>query len=334
MTSLDPGTAALLERLVARGEAAMFAGTDTAAGIDAARARFATLMSETVRPVDRAPEVRDDGPVPVRVHRPVTPSGALVVHVHGGGWVLGGGEVYDPVAQRLADDTGAVVVALDHRLAPEHPYPAPHDDVVAAVEWVLAHSDDWVLDPSRLGLAGDSAGANLVAGAALALRDSPSLRSPRGDAGPAVVGTLLVYPPPDFEGRYPSVKENAEGYFLTAGDVVACSKLYLGGTSPKGETRLSPLRADLAGLGPTIVATAGFDPLRDAGRAFAEALTTAGVDARLREHPTLTHGFLGFTGVSSGADEAVAALHAEFAELLARPRRPGAVATGRYDQQS
>ena len=310
MTSLDPGTAALLERLAARDEVAMFAGTDTAAGIDAARARFATLMSETVRPVDGTPEVRDDGPVPVRVHRPAVASGALVVHVHGGGWVLGGGEVYDPVAQRLADDTGAVVVAVDHRLAPEHPFPAPHDDVLAAVDWALAHADDWDADPTRLGLAGDSAGANLVAGAALALRDRHA----------AVVGTLLVYPPPDFEGRYPSVRENGEGYFLTAGDVVACSKLYLGGTSPKGETRLSPLRADLAGLGPTIVATAGFDPLRDAGRAFAEALTAAGVDARLREHPSLTHGFLGFTGISSGADEAVAALHAELAALLAADR--------------
>ena len=312
MTSLDPGTAALLERLAARDEVAMFAGTDTAAGIDAARARFATLMSETVRPVGHAPEVRDDGPVPVRVHRPATAGGALVVHVHGGGWVLGGGEVYDPVAQRLADDTGAVVVAVDHRLAPEHPFPAPHDDVLAAVDWVLAHAGDWDADPTRLGLAGDSAGANLVAGAALALRDRHT----------AVVGTLLVYPPPDFEGRYPSVRENGEGYFLTAGDVVACSKLYLGGASPKGETRLSPLRADLAGLGPTIVATAGFDPLRDAGRAFAEALTAAGVDARLREHPSLTHGFLGFTAVSSGADEAVAALHAELAALLAADRHP------------
>ena len=305
--SLDAEVAALLARLRERGEPALFAGTDSAAGIAAARARFAALMAETARPVDRAPELVTDGPVPLRVHRPVgEESGAVVVSVHGGGWVLGGGDAYDRVTQRLADDTHAVVVAVDHRLAPEHPFPAPYDDVLAAVEWVVAHADRWDADPTRLGLAGDSAGANLVAGAALARRD----------AGTPAVVTLLVYPPPDFEGRYPSVRENAEGYYLTAADVVACSRLYLGGTSPRGDARLSPLRAELTGLGTTIVATAGFDPLRDAGHAFADALAAAGVDVRRREHPALTHGFLGFTGVSRACDGAVAALHAEVAAAL------------------
>ncbi len=171
---------------------------------------------------------------------------------------------------------------------------------------MVEHAGRWGADPARLGLVGDSAGANLVAGAALARRD----------AGTPAVVTLLIYPPPDFEGRYPSVRENAEGYFLTAGDVVACSRLYLAGASPRGDTRLSPLRAELAGLGPTIVATAGFDPLRDAGHAFADALAAAGVDVRRREHPSLVHGFLGFTGVSAACDAAVAALNAEVAGAL------------------
>jgi acetyl esterase len=304
---VDAEVAVLLQRLRDRGEPAMFAGTDGPDGIAAARARYAALMAETVRPVDRGPEIVADGPVPLRVHRPDGPaSGALVVFVHGGGWVLGGGDVYDPVVQRMADDTGAVVVAVDHRLAPAHPFPAPYDDVLAAVDWVVAHADRWDADPARLGLAGDSAGANLVAGAALARRD----------AGTPAVVTLLVYPPPDFEGRYPSIRENGEGWFLTAADVVACSRLYLGGVSPRGDVRLSPLRADLSGLGPTIVATAGFDPLRDAGHAFADALAQAGVDVRLREHPSLVHGFLGFTRVSEACDDAVAALHAEVAAAL------------------
>jgi acetyl esterase len=313
--ALDPEVDALLIRLRERGEPAMFAGTDTAAGVDAARARYAGLMRETTLPAHGAPELVGDGPVPLRVHRPAgEPSGALVVHVHGGGWVLGGGDVYDPVAQRLADDTHAVVAAVDHRLAPEHPFPAPYDDVLAAVDWVVEHADRWGADPARLGLAGDSAGANLAAGAALARRD----------AGTPAVATLLIYPPSDFEGRYPSVRENGTGFFLTASDVVACSKLYLAGTSPRGETRLSPLRAELAGLGPTIVGTAGFDPLRDAGHAFAEALAEAGVDVRRREHPSLVHGFLGFTGVSAASDAAVAALNAEFAGALrAREHFPG-----------
>jgi acetyl esterase len=301
---LDPEVADLLARLRDRGEPATFAATDSPEGIAAARARYAALMAETARPVDRAPELVTGAPVPLRVHRPAgEESGALVVGVHGGGWVLGGGDAYDPVIQRLADDTHAVVVAVDHRLAPEHPFPAPLDDVLGAVAWVVEHADRWHADPARLGLAGDSAGANLVAAAALARRDA---------GAPAAV-TLLIYPPPDFEGRYPSVRENGDGFFLTAADVVACSRLYLAGTSPRGEPRLSPLRADLAGLGPTIVATAGFDPLRDAGHAFADALAAAGVDVRLREHPSLVHGFLGFTGVSRAADDAVAALHREVA---------------------
>jgi acetyl esterase len=307
VTAADPDVAALLARWSERGEPAMFEGTDTPEGIEAARERYAALLRETVRPARAAPEVRDDGPVPVRLHHPAERTTAtLVVHAHGGGWVLGGGEVYDPVVQRLADDTGAVVAALDYRLAPEHRFPAPLHDVLAGLAWAVDHAGEWDADPARVALVGDSAGANLVAGAALARRDR---REP-------VVGTLLVYPPPDFEGRYPSVRENGEGHFLTAGDVVACSRLYLGSASPRGDIRLSPLRADLTGLGPTIVATAGLDPLRDAGRAFAEALTAAGVDARLREHPTLVHGFLGFTGVVPAADDAVGALHREFAALI------------------
>jgi acetyl esterase len=307
VTAADPDVAALLARWSERGEPAMFEGTDTPEGIEAARERYAALLRETVRPARAAPEVRDDGPVPVRLHHPAERTTAtLVVHAHGGGWVLGGGEVYDPVVQRLADDTGAVVAALDYRLAPEHRFPAPLHDVLAGLAWAVDHAGEWDADPARVALVGDSAGANLVAGAALARRDR---REP-------VVGTLLVYPPPDFEGRYPSVRENGEGHFLTAGDVVACSRLYLGSASPRGDIRLSPLRADLTGLGPTIVATAGLDPLRDAGRAFAEALTAAGVDARLREHPTLVHGFLGFTGVVPAADDAVAALHREFTALI------------------
>ncbi|GLZ53273.1 alpha/beta hydrolase [Actinomycetospora sp. NBRC 106378] len=307
MTAADPDVAALLARWSERGEPAMFEGTDTPEGIEAARERYAALLRETVRPARAAPEVRDDGPVPVRLHHPAERTTAtLVVHAHGGGWVLGGGEVYDPIAQRLADDTGAVVAAVDYRLAPEHRFPAPLHDVLAGLAWAVDHAGEWDADPARVALVGDSAGANLVAGAALARRDR---REP-------VVGTLLVYPPPDFEGRYPSVRENGEGLFLTAGDVVACSRLYLGSASPRGDIRLSPLRADLTGLGPTIVATAGLDPLRDAGRAFAEALTAAGVDARLREHPTSVHGFLGFTGVVPAADDAVAALHREFAALI------------------
>ena len=300
---LDAGVRALLDRWA--DQPPMFAGTapGTTDGVDAARARFAAQMIEGAGSAPRPPEVREAGGVAVRVHRPAdVTTDALVVFVHGGGWVLGTGDAYDAVAARLADDLGAVVAALDYRPAPEHPFPAPLEDTLAAVRALTGAG-------TRYALVGDSAGANLAAVTALTLRDE----------GRAPTACLLVYPPPDFEGRYPSVAENAEGYWLTASDVKTCSKLYLAGHDPRGDVRLSPLRApSLAGFPATIVATAGYDPLRDAGHAFADALAAAGVDARRREHPALVHGFYGFTAAVPAADTAVSALHAELAELLAR----------------
>ncbi|HSK58200.1 MAG TPA: alpha/beta hydrolase fold domain-containing protein, partial [Actinomycetospora sp.] len=187
--ALDPGVRALLDRW--SDQPAMFAGT-----VSEARERFAAQMAEAAGPA-RAPQVTDAGGVAVRMHRPATRSSdALAVFVHGGGWVLGGGGAYDAVAARLADDLGAVVAAVDHRLAPEHPFPVPLQDTLAAVRALL---DD--LGPVRWALVGDSAGANLAAVAALTLRDE----------GRAPTASLLVYPPPDFEARYPSLAENAEG---------------------------------------------------------------------------------------------------------------------------
>ncbi|WP_165825719.1 alpha/beta hydrolase fold domain-containing protein [Actinomycetospora cinnamomea] len=293
---LDPDVRALLDRWA--DQPGMFEGP-----VAEARERFATQLGEVSGPA-RPPEETRVGRVAVRRHRPAAPtSDALVVFVHGGGWVLGGGAAYDAVAARLADDVGAVVVAVDYRTAPEHPFPAPLEDTLAAVRALL---DDE--GPSRWAVVGDSAGANLAAVTALTLRDE----------GRGPTASLLVYPPPDFEARYPSLRENSEGYWLTAGDVRACSMLYLAGHDPRGDARLSPLRAPtLAGLGPTIVATAGYDPLRDAGHAYADALAAAGVDVRRREHPTLVHGFYGFTAAVPVADAAVTALHAELAGLLA-----------------
>ncbi|GAA4942895.1 acetyl esterase [Actinomycetospora succinea] len=300
---LDADVRALLDRWAE--EPAMFAGTTpgTTDGVAAARARFAAQMIDAAGLPPRAPELGEAGGVPVRVHRPSAPAtDAVVVFVHGGGWVLGDGDAYDTVAARLADDLGAVVTAVDYRPAPEHPFPGPLEDTLAAVRALTA-------DGARYALVGDSAGANLAAVTALTLRDE----------GRPPAASLLVYPPPDFEGRYPSVAENAEGHWLTAADVKACSKHYLAGHDPRGDVRLSPLRApSLAGFPPTIVATAGYDPLRDAGHAFADALVAAEVDARRREHPALVHGFYAFTAAVPAADAAVSALHAELAELIAR----------------
>lgn len=307
---LDPDVAALLDELRARGEPAMFADVLDADGVDEARRRYADGLRATVRPVPRVPEVVEDpddpAAVPLRLHRPAGGcSGATVVFVHGGGWTLGGGAAYDPVGARLAEDTGALVVAVDYRLAPDHPFPDPYDDVVDAVRRAVTERAP---DPSRCALVGDSAGANLALGAALVLRDE----------GVPLAAQALVYPATDFEARYPSMTDNADGYWLTTQDVKTSSRLYLAGRDPRGDHRLSPLRAPtLAGLPPTVLALAGFDPLHDAGAALGEALAGAGVEVRVLENPGLVHGFLGFTAVVPAADAAVAALHAEIAGLLA-----------------
>src|SRR4051794_15972383 len=211
---LDPGVQALLARW--SDQPAMFADASPD-DVTAPRVRFAAQMTEAAGHPLRRPEIGEVGGVAVRVHRPSTRScDALVVFVHGGGWVLGGGDAYDAVAARLADDLGAVVAAVDHRLAPEHAFPVPLEDTLTAIRALLGDPPDGA-DPARCALVGDSAGANLAAVAALALRDE--------DRTPAAC--LLVYPPPDFEARYPSLAENAEGCWLTAADVRTCSKLYL-----------------------------------------------------------------------------------------------------------
>jgi len=251
------------------------------------------------------------GNVPVRVYRPdgTTEPAPVVVYFHGGGWVLGSIATHDGSCRALANRTGAVVASVGYRLAPEHPYPAALDDCFAAPCWVAAHADDLGVDPGRLAVAGDSAGGNLAAAVCLAARD-------RG--GPTIAFQTLVYPVTDLEpDRWPSMAANADGPLLTRAAMDWFIGHYAGDPPPLDDALAAPIRAaDLSGLPPAHVSTAGHDPLQDEGAAYAEALAAAGVPVAHDDFPTLIHGFVGFADVVPAAGEARDAIAAALREGL------------------
>ncbi|MBO0849769.1 MAG: alpha/beta hydrolase [Pseudonocardia sp.] len=233
------------------------------------------------------------GEIPVRVYTPTRSSASgptpVVVYFHGGGWVIGDLGVVDNPCRRLAAATGAVVVSVDYRLAPEHRYPAAFDDCFAATSWAAEHAGELGGDPSLLAVAGDSAGGNLAAAVALAARD-------RG--GPALVAQLLIYPVTDFNFSTDSYRDNAEGYLLTKASMQWFWAHYLGAQELADDPYACPARAgDLAGLPPAYVATCEYDPLRDEGEAYAQRLAEAGVKVTAKRFDGMLHGFLWMAGV-------------------------------------
>lgn len=227
------------------------------------------------------------GEIPLRIYRPEGsgPFGVLVFY-HGGGWVIGGLDTHDRECRALCRGAGCLVVAVDYRLAPEHPFPAAVDDSFAALRWVGAHAADLGGDPARIAVGGDSAGGNLSAVMAQLARDA---------GGPSLRFQLLVYPAVDQRqpSLYPSMEENAAGPFLTRDSMEYFSGHYLcDGEWDHTDPRLSPLLADsLEGLPPALVVTAEFDPLRDEGEAYAAALKEAGVAVELHRYDGMAHLF-------------------------------------------
>ncbi|MGI9614883.1 MAG: alpha/beta hydrolase, partial [Acidimicrobiales bacterium] len=238
------------------------------------------------------------GDCPATRYTPHAATGAAVVFFHGGGWVLGSRTTHDGTARHLAETSGATVYNVEYRLAPEHRFPSAFDDAVASTNALLAGVDDTV-DATRLAVAGDSAGGNLAAAAAIALR---------GSDGPGVRAQLLVYPAVAREMSHPSHAEYAAGPFLSAADMAWFWDQYAPDAAAD-DWRLSPLSADdLAGLPATLVITAENDVLRDEGEAYAHALATAGVDAAASRVLGVTHGFFGWT--HAAAPSRAAMVHA------------------------
>lgn len=250
------------------------------------------------------------GDIPVRHYRAA--SGApLLVFYHGGGFVVGGLDSHDALCRRISHDAGVHVLSVDYRLAPEHKAPAAADDADAAYRWALDHAADLGADPDRVAVGGDSAGGNLAA---------VVTQSARADGVRLPILQFLLYPVTDFGSTTVSKSLFADGYFLSRADMDWFHQHYLDGAGIDGsDPRVAPLLADdLSGLSPALVATGGFDPLRDEGRAYAQALAAAGVPVDWREYGSLVHAFANFFPLGGGSEAAVADLTSALRAHLSR----------------
>jgi acetyl esterase len=234
---------------------------------------------------------------------------AVLVFFHGGGWVIGDLETHDTLCRQLAVAADVAIVSVDYRLAPENPFPAAVDDAIAATYWVHQHASSLGLDPTRIAVGGDSAGGNLAAVVAITARD-------RGDL--PIAFQLLVYPATEMGQDSPSYKANGEGYLLTADTMAYFHDQYIVAPEQDLDWRAAPLLAkDLSGLPPALVVTAGYDPLRDQGLAYAERLSEAGTKASYVVFERQTHGFILMGKVIDEANLAVALCGAALKQALA-----------------
>lgn len=236
------------------------------------------------------------GPVPIRLYRRfglTTPTPAIVFY-HGGGWAAGDLDTHDGSCRVLAAESGCLVVSVDYRLAPEHPFPAAVDDALAAYSWVHENATELSVIPGRVGVMGDSAGGNLAAVVAQLTRS--------GDVPPPVA-QCLVYPATDMFFTEPSHELFRGGFFLERSSMEWYRASYLPDRTDWDDPRATPLKAeDLSGLADAYVITAGFDPLRDEGRLYAERMAEAGVRVRYRCYDDLIHGFFGMGVLPDGLD--------------------------------
>lgn len=294
--ALDPELAGLLAFLAQSGQPPMWEQTP-----EDARKGFRVLTVDLLDPalVPQLEEVRDTtipggaGELRARVYRPAAGPLPTIVFFHGGGWVIGDLDTHDLTCRTLARDADAVVVSVDYRLAPEHPFPAAIEDALAATRWVADHEAE-LGGAGIVAVGGDSAGGNLSAVVAQVFRDE----------GRDLAGQLLIYPATDISGDYPSLTENGEGYFLDTGTMGWFLEQYAAGADP-ADPRLSPLLGDVTGVAPAVVVVAQFDPLRDSGTAYARKLEAAGVPVELRTFGGLIHGFVDMGRHSRGAQAAV-----------------------------
>lgn len=269
-------------------------------GPESARQRFNELPRSPILP-EVATEDRviegPGGPLPLRIYRPPSEAPVLpaVVFIHGGGWTVGDLDTYDGQARIHAVGAQAVVVAIDYRLAPEHPFPAAVDDAWAATRWVVDNAAEIGIDAGRLAVAGDSAGGNLAAVVAQSARD----------AGIPLRFQLLWYPSTTFDTSLPSFTENAHAPILDLASCKGFSRWYVGDTDLSDPpVTLVPARGELAGLPPAYIAVAGHDPLRDDGVRYGELLAAAGVPVEVHNAESLVHGYLGYAGIVPAATEA------------------------------
>jgi acetyl esterase len=271
------------------------------------------VVEEVASPLFR---IRDDsigGSIPIRIYNPrqTTEPLPVAMYLHGGGFVLGDLDTHDAACRRLARDADCIVVAVDYRRGPEHRFPAAVDDAWASFRWTVENAAKLGGDPGRVGVAGDSAGGNLATATSLLARDA---------GGPTPIFQLLVYPAVDFYRRAESHRRFAQGFLLSSSTIDWYTANYAD-RRDWDDMRASPLLAkDVSGVAPAHIVTAGFDPLRDEGRAYAARLREAGVAVHLHEERTLTHGFFNMVGVIPAARAACQGIARALHAGLRRPR--------------
>jgi acetyl esterase len=274
------------------------------------------LLGGKQTPVNRVINQDIPGPagaIPVRIYLPEN-SGPLpvVLYFHGGGWVNGSLNTHDNTCRKIARYGKVIVIAVDYRLAPEHPFPAPVQDCYAAVQWASLHAAAFGGDGTRLGVAGDSAGGNLAAVIALMARDRK---------GPKISAQVLMYPATNIATMdTESHKDFATGYFLTRAGMERFRDLYTPNPEDRTKPEVSPLLAgDLSGLPSALVITGEFDPLRDEGEAYADRLKKAGVKTTAKRYPGLVHGFVAAPRLLPQAELATAEVGAFLKQELKQP---------------
>ena len=317
--TLDPQAAEVLER-AARAALPPYSQL----GAVAARELYRETRGKLAPPPPEVAKVENlqasgpAGPIRVRLYRALgaAPNEHLpgLVYFHGGGWTIGDLDTHDIVCREFANLARCAVVSVDYRLAPEHKFPAAVEDAIAATHWTGRMADTLGLDPARIAVGGDSAGGNLAAVVALTLRDA---------GGPPLAMQVLIYPSVDMTADRDSHREFADGYMLTREAILWFTDNYLRGPDDVADWRASPIRAtDLAGVAPAYVITAGFDPLRDEGKAYADRLSEAGVPVTYECFEGMIHGFVTMGGVIAAAHHAIyraaTALKAAFALVQRR----------------
>jgi acetyl esterase len=311
--ALDPQVKAVLELVAKAGRPAYH----TLSPKEARQLFIETRPAATPTPPEIG-SVRDiaasspHGAIPLRVYRPAGVADATrlpaYVYFHGGGWVIGDVNTHDVLCRQLTAASGASVVSVDYRLAPEHKFPAAADDAWAATTWVVAHAAELGLDAGRLAVGGDSAGGNLAAVVALMARDA---------GGPAIALQVLIYPVTDVMRETRTYADVADGYMLTRDSMRWFIAHYLASKDDAGDWRVSPLRApSLAGLPPALVLTAGFDPLRDEGEMYAGRLRDAGNTVDYVCYGGMVHGFLGMGKLLDTSGRAIAHIGGSLRQAL------------------
>jgi acetyl esterase len=294
--ALHPECKAFLDQLASMGGTPLHEMTP----VDARAMALPPDLAGPEQPLHGVADRRVPGPagdISVRVYTPAPGTGLPgLVYFRGGGFVLGTLESCDRTCRDLAHRAGRVVVSVDYRLAPEHPFPAAVDDAYAATKYVVEHASEFGIDAGQVAIGGESAGGNLAT--VVALR---ALRS----GGPALAFQLLVYPLVDFADDSPSMREFANGHFITSDVLRYFERHYLGNVQNRQHPDASPLMADLRGLPPAFVITAECDPLRDQGEAYARKLAQAGVTVTAKRYGGMIHPFVSLAGIVDGGRAAL-----------------------------